>query len=578
MHLSVVKRNILANLVGTGLVTVLTVLITPLQINILGMEAYGVVGFIATLQVMFAAFDLGLSSTLTRELAVDPSLDKRGSQGLLSTAATVYWLAALLVGVLIAAFAAPISRWWFHAEKLTPHMLVDSLRVIALYLALRWPAALYVGILSGLQRMDVLNLVKVIVIIVRLFGGILVLLRWRSLNALLIWTAFSAVFEVVAYWVACKKVLPTLSMTPGFSLGDLKRVWKFSASMNALSILAILIVQLDRLVISKTQSLETLGYYNLSYTMASGITLLIAAINSAVFPWFTDAQRASDGELLRRRYNDATYTMLMFVGLGTSILMLYGRDLIALWVSHRVADGAALPVALLSFGFWISAAIANVYNVAIACGRPEWHLRVNILSVIPYFLVLYVLVSRFGASGAAVAWILLNLGYALCLVLPIHRNLLGIGVIEWSARTILPLVSLAVVCFIPLRLLVAFFSNNIYVEGCRPFSQCWCLSGGWPSFAAHAENTVLALWQMAARRIHNGVGEKVMTRILKKIETTLFSRKTHTLDVTPLWFLNCSEEDLRNDPTIDAETLGLFLDLRWNGFAIPTGQRAARTV
>src|ERR1700760_4230501 len=114
MRLSVIKRNVFANLIGTGLVTLLTALITPLQINILGMEAYGVVGFIATLQVIFAAFDLGISSTLTRELAADASLDKCKSRDLLSTAATVYWCAAFFVGGLIAAFADPISGWWFH--------------------------------------------------------------------------------------------------------------------------------------------------------------------------------------------------------------------------------------------------------------------------------------------------------------------------------------------------------------------------------------------------------------------------------------------------------------------------------
>jgi O-antigen/teichoic acid export membrane protein len=460
MKLSLVKRNVFANLVGTGLVTVLTVLITPLQINILGMEAYGVVGFIATLQVMFAAFDLGLSSTLTRELAADGSLDKRGSQDLLSTAATVYWSVAFLVGVLIAIFAAPISRWWFHAEKLSPDMLIYSLRVIALYLALRWPAALYVGILSGLQRMDVLNLIKVLVVLVRLAGGIVVLLLWRTLDAFLLWTALTAVFEVVAYWIACDRVVPTLSMLPGFSAAAMKRVWKFSASMNALSVLAILIVQMDRLAISKLQPLEVLGQYNLAYTMASGIALLIGAINSAVFPWLAESQLAKNRDLLLRRYYDSTSAMLLLVGLAASVLIFYGHLLLSLWVNKKVADETAVLVVLLATGSWCAGAIANLYNVAIACGKPRWHLRANILSIAPYSLCLYFFVGRYGSVGAASSWLLLNLGYILFLVAPIHRNLLGIGISRWLFGMLAPSILAAGISFIPFFLIGHLYGLN----------------------------------------------------------------------------------------------------------------------
>lgn len=41
----------------------------PLYIKFLGMEAYGLIGFFATLQALFSILDLGLGATLNRELA-----------------------------------------------------------------------------------------------------------------------------------------------------------------------------------------------------------------------------------------------------------------------------------------------------------------------------------------------------------------------------------------------------------------------------------------------------------------------------------------------------------------------------
>ncbi|RYD24902.1 MAG: hypothetical protein EOP89_10350, partial [Lysobacteraceae bacterium] len=141
--MSLVRRNIASNLAGTITVTVLTFVLTPIQIHILGMEAFGIVGFISTLQAAFTAFDLGLSSTLTRELAADGSPTKAASAGLINTAMTVYWSMAVLLGVGLVLSSPWIGRSWFNPETMRADEIVQSLKVIAIYLALRWPVALY---------------------------------------------------------------------------------------------------------------------------------------------------------------------------------------------------------------------------------------------------------------------------------------------------------------------------------------------------------------------------------------------------------------------------------------------------
>jgi O-antigen/teichoic acid export membrane protein len=72
-HVSTLKRNIFSNLAGGVWIAALTLVITPIQINLLGVEAFGLIGFIAILQIVMSVLDLGLSSTITRELADDTS-------------------------------------------------------------------------------------------------------------------------------------------------------------------------------------------------------------------------------------------------------------------------------------------------------------------------------------------------------------------------------------------------------------------------------------------------------------------------------------------------------------------------
>lgn len=450
--MSIVKRNVVANLIAGAWLTVLTVVMTPMQVNLLGIEAYGIVAFISTLQVAFTALDMGLSSTLMRELAADRSGNKRDSNDLLRTASTIYWVSAGVMGVVLFSLAGPIAQRWFNASALEPRLLEQSLQVIALYLALRWPVSLYTGVLTGLQRMDVLNAIKVGTATLRLAGGIAVLAQWQSLYAFLLWTALNALIEVIAFGIACRRTHPTMPWVPGIAWSELRRVWRFSLSMNALSILAVLIVQLDRLLISNMLTLEELGHYNLAYTAASAITLIVAAVSSAVVPSLAAAYGQGIRDELARRYDRADRLMLGLVSPVAFALMFCGEPILSLWINPATAAHAALPLAWLAAGFWCSASIANVYNVAVAGAAPGHHLRINVISMVPYALGLYLLIDAFGITGAAIAWLLLNISYGCLLVAPIHRRLLKISTWNWLRRVVLPFCMLGIAAFLLPRL------------------------------------------------------------------------------------------------------------------------------
>ncbi len=447
--MSLVGRNIIANLSGSVIVTILTLAITPAQINILGLEAYGIVGFITTLQLAFTTLDLGLSSTLTRELAADTSKFKRASGPLLRTALTVYWSVAFAMGILITLCAGMVANRWFNASELSDETLESSLQIIAFYLALRWPVALYSGVLSGLQRMDVLNLNKAVSAIVRLAGGLVVLVLWRSLEAFLLWTAFAALLELALYIVTCHVVHPLMPIQLGLSREAIKKVWRFSLSMTFLSFLAVLIVQFDRIVVSSQLSLTELGTYNLAYTTASGLALIIGAISAAILPAFSAAQSRTDTANLTLQYMKLDRVILFVITPVSMVLILYGQLILNLWVGETSANGAALPLALLTIGFWLSSTIVNIYNVAVAYGMPARHLRANLVLALPYLMLLNFLVTNYGVSGAASAWIVLNLAYVIILARPIHRQLLHVKTLNWLMNPVLKCCGLALFSFGP---------------------------------------------------------------------------------------------------------------------------------
>ncbi len=454
--MSTLKRNVIANLAGGGWIAVLTLAITPLQINLLGMEAYGLIGFITTLQLIVGVLDLGLSSTITRELAGDNSLYRQASRPLLRTALAFYWGIASLIGIILFTFADEIGRAWFNPATVNHAELSHGLQVIAFMLALRWPVSLYAGALAGVQRMDVLNVTKASIATLRLVGGILVILAWRDLGAFLIWTAFSALVEVLIYAAVCHKIMPEMDWRPGFSLNALLTVWGFSLSMNGLALLAIGITQLDRLLISKMLPLENLGYYSLAYSSATAISLVLSALSSALMPSFATAHAANARETLLQRYDIANRVTLFTTGLVLFTLLFFGEPLLSIWVNPHAATGAWRPLAWLAGGFWLSSAVSNAYNVGVACRQPGSLLKISAVSAIIYVPILYGLISHWGIDGAAAAWLLLNAGYVLVIIPTVHRRILNIPVLPWYFRTLLPFVLLGSATFGCARLLANY--------------------------------------------------------------------------------------------------------------------------
>ena len=69
MSISTLKKNLVASVVGNGWTALMAVVLVPLYIKFLGLEAWGLIGIFVSLQTICVLLDFGLSTTLSREMA-----------------------------------------------------------------------------------------------------------------------------------------------------------------------------------------------------------------------------------------------------------------------------------------------------------------------------------------------------------------------------------------------------------------------------------------------------------------------------------------------------------------------------
>ncbi len=438
----------------------------PLYLKFLGVESYGLLGFFATLQAMFALLDMGLSSTLTREMARLSILPDKQQEmrNLVRSLELVYWGVALVIGVIITAAAPLLANHWIKAGNLSPQVIERTVLVMGFAAALQWPSSLYNGGLMGLQRQVLLNSINIGTSTFRNAGAALVLwLVSPTIAAFLIWQAVASALTtgILAYnlW----RSLPAGHAPPTFQKKLLASLWKFAAGMTSISVLAVILTQIDKVVLSRMLSLELFGYYTLASTVALSLTRLFTPVFFSIYPRFTQLATAGDEQGLRVLYHKSCQFISVLVLPAAVVIAFFSSDVLLLWTRNPLlAERTHLQASILILGTALNGMMNPPYALQLAYGWTKLNILSNAAAVVFLVPVIILLSMNYGALGAASAWLLLNVGYVVFMPPIMHHRLLRGEMWPWYLQDIaVPLLAGATVAGLARWLLPEIASTSV---------------------------------------------------------------------------------------------------------------------
>jgi O-antigen/teichoic acid export membrane protein len=441
------KRNVLFNLVGGGWTLVLNLAVVPLQIRFLGAEVYGLIGLMSALQYILALLDFGISLTLVREIAADTSADHQESRDFVQTALTIYAGLGLCFGLILIIAAPWVAQHWLQVETLPISEVILALRLMAVTLMANWFISVFLYILMGLQRMDVVNALRVVGRSVILLGGAALLLLHVEFIPFVLWTVSTTVLSMLVHVIITLRLFKGLSLFPRLSMVALRKNWQFSIHLNLATVLSLVYTQTDTLLISKLLPLSMLGYYQIAYALGNGLATIQQYIGSAIMPAMSASYSAGDTAQVRERYLKLTQVMVYVLGIPSFILAFYGYDFLLLWAGPNTAQQASLPLAILCIGFLINSLATSSTMLAIAIKRIRPLLQVNFFGIFFYLPAIYLLIITFQLPGAASAWVIINVYYVVFLLHRVHHTIVPFNTVLWLQKTLLPFAMLSL-CFV----------------------------------------------------------------------------------------------------------------------------------
>ncbi len=450
--MSKLKANIIANAGGQAWGAILGIALVPFYLRYLGVEAYGLVGFFVSLQAIISILDMGLSTTANRELARMSVEQETAAEvrTMVRTLEVIYLAVAVLIAICFLALSKWVSTEWVIAEKLPTETVQFAVILLGLTIATRWPVALYTGVMRGMERQVLLNVLTAGFSTLRGVGAVAVLaLVSQSISAFLLWHLFASLLEVAATSVITWKILPrTSGANAFFSFDQLKAVWNFTVGVGVISIFAAVLKQIDKVFISKMLPLEELGYYTTASIAATSLSWMVSPVALALFPRFSVLYQKNDFPALSEIYHKSSQVVSFLVAPFAGMLMFFSHDVLFAWThSTDVSAHAALALSILAFASLFNAMMQIPYMLQLASGLtwiPFWNNGIAVVVLTP---LIYFLVSHYSIAGGAAAWAVFNVFYYFINPHITHRYILRGQLIKWITQDTLPFMAASVVIF-----------------------------------------------------------------------------------------------------------------------------------
>ena len=414
----------------------------PFFIKYLGVACYGLFGLFAVAQGIFQLLDAGLAPTLTRQAT-------RYVAGV-SNAKTfrhefflgeVVFVSVSSIGLLVLLTWTLLSnRPWVSSQDINLNVVKLSLVFIFLTVAIRFICSLYKGVLRGFESHIVIGWIGIASTTCRFILAIPLIIYssgspipFFALQALISLLELSICRWLVRLNMPAVKI--DLSQIPEVFRG----LWRFSGAISILSLAWIFLTVIDRLILSRTITLEEYGIYTLGITIAgvtNGLTSPIGTVMGPRLATLVGEGKLTDALCLYKKY---TYLITLLAGAICSSLFFFAAEIVWVWVGDRAVGEAAKQVVMFyGIGYFFVAVSTCAYQLQFARGR----LRLNVVGAIIQSallpVVIYLGVSSYGLAGVAKAWCAIQIVYFVFWIPVIHRDVSPDFHFKWIFKDFAP--------------------------------------------------------------------------------------------------------------------------------------------
>lgn len=331
-------------------------------------------------------------------------------------------------------------------------------------IVIRSMIAILDGYLQGKGNVVRVTLLNSVInnILKMIFFAILILLNVDSMSAAL----FSFVLsEIVTIFLRTAQISNSLQIKTNsilnLSLEEKRTFIKYSLTVALISGIGLMLQNIDKIMISTFLDLNRVGIYKVAQNYVSLISVFVTPF-IAFWPVISKLYNENNiGQIeieMKRIVRIVTYLVVpMFF-----IFLFLSNDLLAIFGEAYVTKEAKLALIILAFSFLIDAISGPIGSILTMTKYAKLALYNNLTSLLINITLNFILISRFGIVGIAIATGISIIANNLISIIQVK---LLLGIFSYDYRNLIQILSMGVVNYLLGMILIdAITYENIYIR------------------------------------------------------------------------------------------------------------------
>jgi len=382
-------RNATTNLGRTGISTITNLLLTPLIIHHLGVEAFGIWALCLAVAGYFNLLDLGITSAAARYISHYRALEDWDELNKTISTSLTFYSGAAIISVLL---ALAVSLSAPHLVNVTPSQL-PALRgvivVMGFVAGLGFLTALPIQCVLAAQRWDSLNVCGTVVQALSAVASLVAVVLGAKVYALAIIMLVGGVANGLAGYLLCRRYLPQARFRPK---------WDRVAAVITMSNRVIYFS--DNAVIAGMLSVEAVAAYAVAMKVVELMKSLVNAGSCVLGTVASEQSALGNTDTLRHLWIEGSKWSLVITLPMCLLFVLLGRGLLGAWIG-QVPAGSVAVLACLAIAHVVDLSQMATYQILVNSGHHRFLARVLTVEAVANLGLSVLLIRYYGVFGVA---------------------------------------------------------------------------------------------------------------------------------------------------------------------------------
>lgn len=328
----------LGNLISQGVSFASILILTPIILNYLGAQIFGIWAIAGTFMAYGGLFDFGLWGGLIKYVAHFKTQNQVDAlNDFLKTSFTLYTIVGVVVALVFLLIAQVVPRFFSAAEGFET-LFTQLLALVGLALGISFPAMAPMAILRGLKRFDVVNVLDVVITIWTAVWTVILLRNgWGVIGMILVNISGIALYFLFGQAFLLRNYRELVCRWGKIDREMMGIIYDYSRPLFIQDIAKKLNSKTDEGTIGFFESAALVTPYNIARRYSESIQILAQQTIKLFLPLMSELQANGDTEGLRKYFLFSTRIISIFC-IGTGVLLsAYAPPLIRAWVGDQVS-------------------------------------------------------------------------------------------------------------------------------------------------------------------------------------------------------------------------------------------------